>query len=52
MPFGGRVVEPSFPTQCSEELLGGVLDHGLLWGRRPTMSSVHENDAFIAPPRG
>jgi hypothetical protein len=35
---GGRVTKASFPARRSEELLGGVLDHGPLWGRRPTAS--------------
>jgi hypothetical protein len=37
-PSGGRVAEASFPAQRSEELLGGVLDHGPLRGRCPAVS--------------
>jgi hypothetical protein len=36
--FGGRVAEASFLAGCSKELLGGALDRGPLWGRRPTMN--------------
>jgi hypothetical protein len=37
-PSGGRVAEASFPTWRSDELLDGVLDHGLLRGRRESAS--------------
>jgi hypothetical protein len=38
VPSGGREAGASFPTRCCEELLGGVLDPGLSWGRCPVAS--------------
>jgi hypothetical protein len=37
-PSGGRVAEASFPARHREELLSGVLNCGLMWGRYPTTS--------------
>jgi hypothetical protein len=34
-PSGGRVAKASFPATLREELLGGVLNHGPLWGDAP-----------------
>jgi hypothetical protein len=52
MPPRREEAEAPLPTWRHEELLGGVLNHGPLWGWCPTVSWAHEGGVWVTPPRG